>query len=122
MLISSSLQFGICTFLLFAMVIKARKFTPEVLLEAPRRSAGLPNSDASKILYSISAYSFAEHKKKTTEIRILDADNQQTTLITDDSSASDANWIDDDTIVFLKSGNDGTTTIVVGDPKNFNSR
>ena len=103
------------------MTIRATKFTPEVLLEAPRRSVGLPNSDASKILYSVSTYSFAQHAKKS-EIRILDAESQQTTLITDDKSASEANWIDDDTIVFLKSEEDGTTSIVVGNPKSFESR
>jgi|TARA_R110002003_G_scaffold59_5_gene5268 hypothetical protein len=103
------------------MTIRAAKFTPEVLLEAPRRSEGLPNSDASKVLYSVSSYSFAEHAKKS-EIRILDVESQQTSLITDDKSASEANWIDDETIVFLKSEDDGTTNIVVGDPENFEKR
>jgi dipeptidyl aminopeptidase/acylaminoacyl peptidase len=103
------------------MTIRAAKFTPEVLLEAPRRSEGLPNSDASKVLYSVSSYSFAEHAKKS-EIRILDVESQQTSLITDDKSASEANWIDDESIVFLKSEDDGTTNIVVGDPENFEKR
>jgi hypothetical protein len=103
------------------MTIRAAKFTPEVLLEAPRRSEGLPNSDASKVLYSVSSYSFAEHAKKS-EIRILDVESQQTSLITDDKSAGEANWIDDETIVFLKSEDDGTTNIVVGDPENFEKR
>jgi hypothetical protein len=103
------------------MTIRAAKFTPEVLLEAPRRSEGLPNSDASKVLYSVSSYSFAQHAKKS-EIRILDVESQQTSLITDDKSASEANWIDDETIVFLKSEDDGTTNIVVGDPENFEKR
>jgi hypothetical protein len=103
------------------MTIRAAKFTPEVLLEAPRRSEGLPNSNASKVLYSVSSYSFAEHAKKS-EIRILDVESQQTSLITDDKSASEANWIDDETIVFLKSEDDGTTNIVVGNPENFKKR
>jgi hypothetical protein len=103
------------------MTIRAAKFTPEVLLEAPRRSEGLPNSDASKVLYSVSSYSFAEHAKKS-EIRILDVESQQTSLITDDKSASEANWIDDETIVFLKAEDDGTTNIIVGDPENFEKR
>ncbi|KAH7087095.1 dipeptidyl-peptidase-like protein V precursor [Paraphoma chrysanthemicola] len=100
------------------MTIRAAKFTPEVLLEAPRRSEGLPNSDASKVLYSVSTYSFAEHAKKS-EIRVLDVESQQTTLITEDKSASEANWIDDETIVFLKSEDDGTTSIIVGSPGSF---
>jgi hypothetical protein len=105
----------------FIMTIKAAKFTPEVLLEAPRRSVGVPNSDASKIMYSVSTYSFAEHAKKS-EIRVLCAESHQSTLITDDASASEPNWIDDETIVFLKSEKDGTTSITVGDPSNFESR
>lgn len=103
------------------MTIKAAKFAPEILLEAPRRSPGAPNSDASKILYSVSTYSFAEHAKKS-EIRLLCVKSHQSTLITDDASASEPNWIDDDSIVYLKSESDGTTSIVVGDPNNFDSR
>lgn len=103
------------------MTVRATKFTPEVLLEAPRRSQGLPNSDASKVLYSVSTYSFAEHKKHS-EIRILDTKSRQTTLITDNSSASEPNWLDDDTIVYLASEEDGTTNIIVGNPKNFEKR
>ncbi|KAF2831459.1 dipeptidyl-peptidase-like protein V precursor [Ophiobolus disseminans] len=100
------------------MTIRAAKFTPEVLLEAPRRSAGVPNSDASKILYSISNYNFATHEKKS-EIRIMDAKSQESSLITDSKSASEQTWIDDDTIVYLKSEDDGTTQIVVGNPESF---
>lgn len=103
------------------MTIRATKFTPEVLLEAPRRSEGLPNSDASKILYSVSTYSFAEHAKKS-EIRLLDVESQESSLITDDKSASEPVWIDDATIVLLQSGEDGTTSVVVGDPTSFEKR
>jgi hypothetical protein len=103
------------------MTIRAAKFTPEVLLEAPRRSEGVPNSDASKVLYSVSTYSFAEHVKKS-EIRILDVESQQTTLIADDKAASEAVWIDDETILLLKSEEDGTTTVLVGDIKNLEKR
>jgi hypothetical protein len=103
------------------MTIRATKFSPEVLLEAPRRSEGLPNSDASKVLYSVSSYSFAEHAKKS-EIRILDVASKYTTLVTDDKSAREPVWIDDQTIVLLKSEDDGTTTVLVGDPKNFEKK
>jgi hypothetical protein len=36
------------------MTIQATKFTPEVLLSAPRRSAGIPNSTGEKVLYTVS--------------------------------------------------------------------
>jgi hypothetical protein len=103
------------------MTIRAAKFTPEVLLEAPRRSEGVPNSDASKILYSVSTYSFSGHSKKS-EIRILDAASQQTSLVIDDASFSEPAWLDDETILLLKSNEDGTTDIVVGSPYNFEKR
>lgn len=55
------------------MTIKAPKFNPEVLLSAPRRSPGKPNSDGTQVLYSISTYSFSKHERKQ-EIRLLHAD------------------------------------------------
>lgn len=102
------------------MTIRAAKFTPEVLLSAPRRSEGIPNSDASKILYSVSTYSFADHAKKP-EIRILDVESQQTSLVTDDKTASEPTWIDDDNILLLKSGDDGITSVLVGKADNFDN-
>lgn len=105
----------------FNMTRRATKFTPEVLLEAPRRSAGVPNSDGTKVLYSVSTYSFASHSKKT-EIRVLDVESQQTSLITEDSSASEPTWLDDKTVLLLKSKDDGTTEIVVGKVDDFENR
>lgn len=103
------------------MTIRATKFTPEVLLSAPRRSPGIPNSDGSKILYSVSTYSFAEHSKST-EIRILDVESQQTSLVTDNASASAPNWLGDDTVVLFSTGDDGVTSVKIGGADNFSSR
>jgi hypothetical protein len=36
------------------MTIQAEKFTPEVLLSAPRRSPGVPNSTGELVLYTVS--------------------------------------------------------------------
>lgn len=38
----------------FMMTIRAAQFTPEVLLSAPRRSAGSPNSTGKLVLYTVS--------------------------------------------------------------------
>jgi hypothetical protein len=103
------------------MVVRASKFTPEVLLSAPRRSAGIPNSDASKVLYSVSTYSFAEHAK-TSEIRVLDVKSQQTSLITDEKGASELLWLDDDTVVLLSEGEGGATSVKVGCVQDFGKR
>jgi hypothetical protein len=53
------------------MTIKASQFTPEVLLSAPRRSAGVPNANGSYVLFTVSSYSFESHSK-TNELRVLD--------------------------------------------------
>lgn len=103
------------------MTIKAAKFTPEVLLSAPRRSAGIPNSDGSKVMYSVSTYSFAEHSKRS-EIRVLDVETQQTTLLTDESDASEPNWLDDHHVLLLSSGDEGVTKVKVGKVDDFSKR
>lgn len=99
------------------MTVRASKFTPHVLLSAPRRSAGIPNADCSKILYSTSTYSFASHSK-TSEIRILDVESLETTLVTYDPSASNPQWLGDE-ILFFTSGDDGCTHVNIGatDPR-----
>ncbi|KAF1836694.1 dipeptidyl-peptidase-like protein V precursor [Decorospora gaudefroyi] len=100
------------------MTIRAVKFTPEVLLEAPRRSEGIPNSDASKVMYSVSTYSFSKHAKKS-EIRLLDVASQQSILVTDDESMSEPMWLGEENILLLKSNEDNTTALVVGPPESF---
>ncbi|KAH7123767.1 dipeptidyl-peptidase-like protein V precursor [Dendryphion nanum] len=102
------------------MTIRAAKFTPEVLLSAPRRSSGSPNFNGSKVLYSISTYSFANHAKEF-EIRVLDVKSQQTSLITDNSSASDPQWLGDESILILQSNDDGTTEVTIGKADDFNN-
>ena len=72
------------------------------------------------MLYSVSTYSFEEHTKKS-EIRILDVKSQQTSLVTDDKTASEPVWVDDDNILLLKSGDDGVTTVLVGKADNFDN-
>jgi hypothetical protein len=103
------------------MTIHATKFTPEVLLSAPRRSAGVPNSKGSKVLYSTSTYSFSEHSKKT-EIRVLDVHSQETTLVTDASSVSEPHWLDDKHVLLLASESDGKTSVKVGEADGFANR
>ncbi|OCK81023.1 dipeptidyl-peptidase-like protein V precursor [Lepidopterella palustris CBS 459.81] len=100
------------------MTVRARKFTPEVLLSAPRRSAGVPNADGSRVLYTVSTYSFAEHSK-TSEIRVLDVGTQRSALVTDLEGASEPNWLDDGHILILAPGHDGATLVKVGHVDNF---
>ena len=47
-----------------SMTIQAAKFTPEVLLSAPRRSAGVPNSTGELALFTVRAHSFSDFNLK----------------------------------------------------------
>jgi hypothetical protein len=101
-----------------SMTIKAVKFTPEVLLSAPRRSAGVPNSDASKILHSVSTYSFNDHKS-TGEIRVLNAETKESVVVTKVEGASEPTWINDKTVLLLVPGKNSTTDVVIGGLEDF---
>ena len=83
------------------------------MLGAPRRSAAVPNRAGSHALYSVSTYSFESHKK-TTELRLFDLETKQSTLITNDEGVSEPHWLEDE-ILYLKSGSDGATQLVVAD-------
>lgn len=96
------------------MTVKALKFTPEVLLTAPRRSAGVPNSNATQILYQVSTYSFEKHAWHR-EIRALDATSKESTLVTGAAGASEPTWIDEDgSVLLLVTGANGTTDVTIG--------
>jgi len=94
------------------MTLKATKFTPEVLLTAPRRSAAAPSPDGTKALFTVSTYSFETHKK-TAQIRVLDIASGQSTVLVDDTNASEPTWLSDDEFLYLKAGEKGATTLVV---------
>lgn len=91
---------------------RAMTFTPEVLLSAPRRSAGVPNSSGTKVLYTTSTYDFQTHKK-TIELRVLDIPSGDSHQLAKDDDVSDFNWLDEDTFVCLQSEEDGSTSVYV---------
>ncbi|KAJ4290682.1 hypothetical protein N0V88_006430 [Collariella sp. IMI 366227] len=90
----------------------AAAFTPEVMLSAPRRSPGVPNPSGTKALYSVSSYSFHNHKK-TAQIRVLDIESGDSSPLVEDQSASEPVWLGDDEVLHLKSGDKGSTILVV---------
>jgi hypothetical protein len=98
------------------MTIRANKFTPEVLLSAPRRSAATPNGDGSLALFTVSTYSFQSHSKSA-EVRILDIKTGQSTLLNNDLNASEPTWLDNTLIVWLQGGEKGTTKLLLGDAR-----
>lgn len=96
------------------MTIQAAKFTPEVLLSAPRRSAGVPNSTGELALFTVSTYSFEEHKK-TSQIRVLDIKSGNSTLLFEDLNYSEPTWVGETEFIFLKSGDNGRTSLMLAD-------
>ena len=92
----------------------AEKFTPEVLLSAPRRSSASPNSAGTLAVFTVSTYSFESHKK-TSEIKVLDISSGTQSLITNAEGTSEPSWLGgDNELLWLKSGEKGHTQLVVG--------
>lgn len=98
------------------MAIQATKFTPEVLLSAPRRSpvTGL-NTDGTLGLYSVSTYSFETHSKKS-ELRVLDVRTGSSKLLSNDLKDSEPTWLGwKNEVVWLRGGEKGVTDLLSGD-------
>ncbi|KAL9055465.1 MAG: hypothetical protein Q9162_003563, partial [Coniocarpon cinnabarinum] len=73
------------------MTIKAKPFTPEVLITAPRRSAEAPTDDASNVLFQESWYSFDEGKTFS-ELRLARLQGE-TRVLDSTGRASNAVWL-----------------------------
>ena len=94
------------------MTVGARRFTPEVLLSAPRRSTATPSPDGTAALFTVSTYSFQSHKKSS-EVRVLDITTGQTRLLSNDINVSEPTWLGaDDIVLLLKGGEKGTTQLL----------
>ena len=95
-------------------MIMAEKFTPEVLLSAPRRSSASPNSAGTLAVFTVSTYSFESHKK-TSEIKVLDISSGTQSLITNAEGTSEPSWLGSgNELLWLKSGEKGHTQLIVG--------
>jgi hypothetical protein len=104
------------------MTVRAHKFSPEVLLSAPRRSSAVPNTDGSLALFTVSTYSFQTHTK-TAEIRVLDIQTGQTKLLCDGLNCSEPTWLGEKNLVlWLMSGEKGTTKLVMADAENLDNK
>lgn len=63
-------------------------------------------------LLQVSTYSFEEHKK-TSQIKVLDIETGWSVLMVDDASASEPLWLEDDVFLYLKSRDNGFTSLMV---------
>ncbi|KAI1661443.1 dipeptidyl peptidase [Daldinia decipiens] len=95
------------------MTVMATKFTPEVLLSAPRRSSAVPNSTGTLALFSVSQYSFETHSKDYA-IKVLDIKSRQSTQLFDNSTLTEPTWISETEFIFIKN-DDNKTSLLVAD-------
>ncbi|KAF3056317.1 Dipeptidyl-peptidase 5 [Daldinia childiae] len=95
------------------MTVMATKFTPEVLLSAPRRSSAVPNSTGTLALFAVSQYSFETHSKDYA-IKVLDIKSRQSTQLFDNSTLTEPTWISETEFIFIKN-DDNKTSLLVAD-------
>ena len=94
--------------------LAAPRFTPEILLSAPRRSSAKPDPSGKLAIYTVSTYSFESHQK-TSEIRVIDIATGLSSLITNEKTASEPNWLGTTAeALWLREGEKGSTELVVG--------
>ncbi|KAI2638119.1 prolyl oligopeptidase [Xylaria nigripes] len=101
------------------MTIRATKFTPEVLLSAPRRSSAVPNSTGKLALYTASQYSFKTHSRRYS-IRLLDIASGNSSEIFSNPAYSEPTWISEHEFVFVHTANekDAVSHLMLGDVAN----
>ncbi|KAI1824526.1 prolyl oligopeptidase [Xylaria intraflava] len=101
------------------MTIRATRFTPEVLLSAPRRSSAIPNPTGELALYAVSQYSFETHSKKYA-IKLLDISSGNSTELFDNPAYSEPTWVSDHEIIFIHtvSDNDAVSYLMLADVSN----
>lgn len=95
------------------------KFTPELLVSAPRRGPAIPNHDGTLALFTQSTHTIGE-EKTLKEIRVLNIQTGQSDQLVEDEKAFDAHWLGDGTnsVVYLKSGGEGVTWVMIADAGN----
>lgn len=92
-----------------------QKFTPEVMLAAPRRGAAVPNHDGTLALYTVSTYDFVEGKQ-TKELKVTDIKEGTSHVLSSDDNIVEALWLPRRSeVVCLVKGDKGGTRLVVTD-------
>ena len=70
----------------------------------------MPNENGRFALYTLSTYSLDSHSEGK-EIRILDLENGTTALFSDDSKNKDIQWLGNDSVLWLREAEGGTTEV-----------
>ncbi|KAF3762873.1 hypothetical protein M406DRAFT_93208 [Cryphonectria parasitica EP155] len=87
------------------------RFTPEVLIEAPRRGPAVANPDGTKALFTCSTHTIGGETVK--EIKVLDIHTGSSQLLTASNKAHDAAWLDTSSVAYLQSAEKGSTELRV---------
>ncbi|KAL9624011.1 MAG: hypothetical protein Q9160_001764 [Pyrenula sp. 1 TL-2023] len=89
------------------------KFTPELLISAPRPSSAVPNDDGSLALFTTSSYS-TDADTESNETKILDLKTGHTSLFSNDSAVKEPQWLVGNSLLWLKPVSGGKTQIWIG--------
>ncbi|KAK7928175.1 oligopeptidase family protein [Apiospora marii] len=94
------------------------KFTPEILISAPRRAPAVPNRDGTLALFTQSTHTIGE-AKTLKEVRVMKVESGESQQLVADEKVHDAVWLpsssSSSTVIWLKKGNSGTTTLEMAD-------
>lgn len=94
------------------------KFTPEILISAPRRAPAVPNRHGTLALFAQSTHTIGE-EKTLKEVRVMKVESGESQQLTADEKVHDFVWFPDSSsstsVVWLKKGDDGVTSIEMVD-------
>lgn len=62
----------------------------------------------------MSTYSFEDHKK-TSQIQVLDLESSHSTSLYKDGSYSEPTWVSETEFIFVKSGEKGSSSLMLAD-------
>ncbi|KAL9110235.1 MAG: hypothetical protein Q9227_005142 [Pyrenula ochraceoflavens] len=92
---------------------KKIKFTPELLIEAPRPTPLVPNATGKLAFYTTSSYSI-EDDKETQKIYIRDLAAGKTFLLSDHPDIKELQWLERNKLLWLRSIGGGKTQVWTG--------
>ncbi|RAH77838.1 alpha/beta-hydrolase [Aspergillus japonicus CBS 114.51] len=92
-----------------------KKFTPELLVTAPRTSEAVPNDDGEFALYTVSTYDLATHTSYT-DVNILDLGTGKSTRYSNNPKESSFRWLRGSSLLWEREGEKNKDTeLWIGD-------
>ncbi|EHA28313.1 hypothetical protein ASPNIDRAFT_212641 [Aspergillus niger ATCC 1015] len=83
------------------------KFTPELLITAPRPSAAVPNDEGKVALYTVSTYDLDTHADFS-EAKLLNLETGESTRYTNDPKESSFCWLSGTSLLWQREGKNNT--------------